>query len=130
MIHVKRLTKGMDLFKSIKNLCEENNIQAGVILSGVGCVDRAIIRDADGVTKIELNEMLEIVSLNGTVSVERCHVHVAFSKVGLNVIGGHLCEGCLVNTVCELVIMELGNYKFGKVFDENTGYNELKIEKR
>ena len=126
--HVFRLTKGSDLMFSIKDFCAKKNILAGTILCSVGCVDEAKIRCANGKDIIELTEPLEIVSLNGTVSKERCHIHCAFSKVDLSVIGGHLCEGCLVNTTCELIILELVDFRFGKEFDKSTGYNELKIE--
>ena len=88
--HAFRLTKGMDLFGEIKSFCERNNILAGTVLSSVGCVDQARIRCADGKTVIELSEPLEIISLNGTVSKNRCHLHASFSKVDLSVIGGHL----------------------------------------
>ena len=46
----RRLHRGDDLLLSIKAICRENHIAAGVILSGVGCLTRAVLRDADGVT--------------------------------------------------------------------------------
>jgi hypothetical protein len=64
----------------------------------------------------------------GTVSKDRLHLHISLSKADLSTIGGHLVEGCLVNTTCELVIIELENFAFSKVFDETTGYNELLIK--
>lgn len=39
-----------------------------------------------------------------------------------------MCEGCLVNTTCELVLLELDDYTFMEEFDQNTGYDELKIK--
>ena len=45
----RRLHRGDDLLLSIKAICRENHIAAGVILSGVGCLTRAVLRDADGV---------------------------------------------------------------------------------
>ena len=64
-------------------------------------------------------------SLNGTVSARRCHIHIALSKGDLSTIGGHLCSGCVVNTTCELVIGELPGVDFGVEQDEETGYDEL-----
>ena len=127
--YVLRLTNGQDLYKSIFEYCKMNDIKAGVVASGVGCVSRAKIRDASGVNIQTINEPLEIVSLMGTVSSHRLHLHISFSKEDLSVIGGHLVEGCIINTTCELVILELETYLFNKEFDENTGYNELKITK-
>ena len=123
--HCIRLTRGEDLLGSIRALCREKEIQAGVILSGVGCISRGKVRDASGVTLREIGEHCEIVSLNGTVSAARCHVHIALSKEDLSTIGGHLCLGCLVNTTCELVIGELPGIVFGAEEDGNTGYEEL-----
>ena len=128
MVCVARLTRGADLLNEIKTFCEENGIVAGVILSSVGCVSCAKIRVAGGKDIVEKNEPLEIISLNGTVSCERTHLHVAFSKTDLSVVGGHLVDGCVVNTTAEIVIMEIERVKFRKEFDPNTGYNELKIE--
>lgn len=41
----RRLHRGDDLLLSIKAICRENHIAAGVILSGVGCLTRAVLRD-------------------------------------------------------------------------------------
>ena len=124
-LHSLRLRRGTDLFRAIKDLCREKHIAAGVVLSAVGCISRGRIRDASGVTIREISDHCEIVSLNGTVSENRCHLHIALSKEDLSTIGGHLCEGCLINTTCELVVAELPGTAIEKEFDEETGYDEL-----
>ena len=123
-----RLRRGMDLLQSIEKYCKDNQIKAGVILSGVGCVTKGRVRDASGVTIVDIDEPMEIVSLMGTVSEKRCHLHVSFSKEDLTVIGGHLVIGCIINTTCELVIGELENCVFDVTFDEETGYDELIVK--
>ena len=123
--HSLRLRRGMDLMLSIKALCEEKSIAAGVVLSAVGCISKGRVRDASGVTIREITDHCEIVSLNGTVSRERCHLHIALSKEDLSTIGGHLCEGCIINTTCELVIAEIPGTRIDKEFDAETGYDEL-----
>lgn len=125
VVHSVRLHRGTDLLESIEALAREKNVKAGVVLSGVGCVTRARIRDASGVTIKEVCEDCEIVSLNGTVSSDRCHLHIALSREDLSTIGGHLCAGTVVNTTCELVIAELPEQKIDVEFDEETGYDEL-----
>ena len=100
-------------------------ILSGVVLSGVGCILRGRIRDASGVNIREITEHCEIVSLNGTVSRERCHIHIALSKEDLSTIGGHLCPGCIVNTTCEFVLGELPGIVYGVEEDPETGYDEL-----
>ena len=120
-----RLHRGEDLLNSIQQLCIEKNIACGTVLSGVGCISKGKVRDASGITIREINEDCEIVSLNGTVSAKRCHLHIALSKEDLSVIGGHLCEGCIINTTCELIIAEIPNIIIDVEDDPETGYDEL-----
>jgi len=124
-LHSIRLHRGDDLLNSIKNLAQEKQIKAGVVLSAVGCVLQARLRDASGVNIRDIGEHCEIVSLNGTVSENRCHLHLALSKEDLSTIGGHIVEGCIINTTCELVIGELPGQQIEVEFDEETGYKEL-----
>lgn len=126
--HSVRLRHGEDLLLSIRSLAEKKQIQAGVVLSAVGCISRGRVRDASGVTIREIPEHCEILSLNGTVSAKRCHLHIALSREDLSTLGGHLCVGCIVNTTCELVIAELPGQQFGVEQDPETGYDELIFE--
>ena len=128
--HCIRLKRGEDLMESIRQVCREKNIRAGVIRSGVGCILSGRVRDASGVNIREITEHCEIVSLNGTVSDRRCHVHIALSKEDLSTIGGHLCTGCIVNTTCELVIGELPAICYEQEQDTETGYDELIFVKK
>ena len=123
--HSLRLRRGADLIQSIKALCAEKHIAAGVVLSAVGCISKGRVRDASGVTIREISEHCEIVSLNGTVSEKRCHLHIALSREDLSTIGGHLCEGCIINTTCELIIGEFSGIAYGVEEDPGTGYDEL-----
>ena len=123
--HCIRLKRGEDLLESIKAVCAEKKIAAGIVLSGVGCISSGRVRDASGVRIREIAEHCEIVSLNGTVSAVRCHIHIALSKEDLTTIGGHLCSGCIVNTTCELVIGELPGVAYDEEADVETGYDEL-----
>lgn len=121
----KRLHRGDDLLLSIRHLAKEHRIAAGVILSSVGCISQGRVRDASGIRIRDITEHCEILSLNGTVSQNRCHLHIALSKEDLSAIGGHLCEGCIINTTCELVIGILEPWEIDVEFDPETGYDEL-----
>ena len=123
--HCIRLHRGEDLLESIRKVCREKDIRAGVLLSGVGCLLRGRVRDASGVNIREITDHCEIVSLNGTVSKQRCHVHIALSFEDMRTVGGHLSVGCIINTTCELVIGELPGVAFGVEEDPETGYDEL-----
>ena len=128
--HCVRLHRGEDLLESIRQVCREKHIQAGVILSGVGCLLRGRVRDASGVSIREIADHCEIVSLNGTVSAQRCHIHIALSFEDLNTVGGHLSTGCIINTTCELVIGELPGIYYGVEEDPETGYDELVFQEK
>ena len=125
--HVFRLRRGSDLLKALQEYARTRRIAAGTVVSGVGCVTRARVRDASGVTVRELNEPLELVSLMGTLSTARTHLHIALAREDLTVLGGHLMEGCIVNTTAEVVLLELDGVRFGAEWDGETGYDELAI---
>lgn len=128
--HAFRLHRGQDLKIELEKYVEENNIKAGVIVSCVGCLYEAVIRNAGGVESIKLNKKLEIVSVTGTFSQNGCHIHISVSDEDLKTYGGHLKDGCLVNTTAEIVILELEDYTFTREMDENTGYEELVIKEK
>lgn len=119
-----RLRRGDDLLLTIKELAQRERLLGAVVLSAVGCVSRARLRDASGVNIREIPEHCEIVSLTGTVSRARCHLHMSLSREDLTTLGGHVAPGCIINTTCELVLMETG-YEYGKEFDPETGYHEI-----
>ncbi len=122
-----RLKRGDDLLEGIRAVAQKHGLTAAYVGCCVGCVTQACIRDASGVTARQINENMEIVSLTGTVSQTRCHLHVAFAKQDLSTHGGHLLEGCIVNTTAEIVLCPLPGFRFGAIFDETTGYHELEI---
>ncbi|BCN29484.1 PPC domain-containing DNA-binding protein [Anaeromicropila herbilytica] len=128
--HCFRLRRGEDLYLSLKSYVSKNNIKAATIISAVGCVSRACLRDASGVNIRAIEEHMEIVSVIGTLSDNRVHLHASFSKEDLSTIGGHLVEGCVINTTAEIVLLEMPEYEFEKEYDEETGYNELVIHRR
>jgi predicted DNA-binding protein with PD1-like motif len=44
------------------------------------------------------------------------------------VVGGHLKEGCIIRTNCELVIGILENIQFSRKADFDTGFYELVVD--
>lgn len=127
--HVFRLKKGDDLKLSIEDYTKKFNINAGVIVSAAGCLYKSVIRNASGIKSIEINQDVEIVSITGTISCNGCHIHISVSDEELKTYGGHLKEGCLVNTTAEIVILELNEYSFNREMDNETGFKELVIKK-
>lgn len=129
-MYIFRLTKGMDLKKEIVKYCEEHNIKAGIIGACVGCCYCINFRLAGGKNFYHNVADYEIVSMTGTISEDGVHIHVSFSDDTGATVGGHLTEGCLVNSTAEIAIIEVDNYKLTRVMDEETGYKELVVEKR
>jgi len=120
-----RLKRGSDLKETIEKICIDNNVDTAVILSGVGCLYQVRIRLAKAEGFLEDRNDYEIVSLNGTVSKGQAHIHIALSDETGKTIGGHLSEGCLVNTTCELVMGVLKEYSSERQYDQETGYDEI-----
>ena len=123
-----RLKKGDDLRACIEEKCKD--INTAIILSGVGCLYKANFRLAKALDYINCEQDYEIVSLNGTISNGKAHIHIALADDKGNVIGGHLEKGCLINTTCEVVLGVLEEYESRREFDKNTGYDEIVFNKR
>lgn len=128
--HAIRLTKGMDLKVEIEKYAKEHNIEAGCIISAVGCLTKLTLRTAGAKSVETIEDDFEIVSATGTISKDGCHIHIAVSDDTLKTYGGHLKDGCIINTTVELVLLELNDYSFNREMDENTGYKELVIRRK
>jgi uncharacterized protein len=129
MYHAFRLIKGNDLKQEIEKYVIANNIKAGVILCCVGCVYEINIRLANGKDIFQKKGNYEIVSITGTLSMDGVHLHGSFSGTNGETIGGHLKEGCLINTTAEICLLEINDLKFTRIYDEMTGFKELDIKK-
>lgn len=129
MYHCFRLTKGKDLKKEIEKYAINNKV-SGVVLCAVGCLNKLTIRLADGKSILEKEGMFEIVSITGTLSKDGVHIHISVSDESGNTIGGHLKDGCIVNTTAEVILTIFDNIKFKRVYNKETGYNELVVKNK
>lgn len=130
MRHItKRLIPGELLKESIVQVVKENNIKAGVILAAVGGLENANIRvsklDNGDHPVLNVEGPLEVVSCMGTLSADGCHVHVSVADRQGRCYGGHLKDGCRVFVTIELVILAFDDITYGRVFDDETGFEEL-----
>jgi len=133
-IHAVRFSSGQDLRKEIEAFFQEKNIKAGIILTCVGSLKKAVLRmagaKADRQVVNKYAGPLEIVSLVGTLGEGGMHLHGSFSNEAGGVVGGHIKEGCIVETTAELVIGEPEDVVFKRDLDANTGFDELNIENK
>lgn len=125
--HAFRLTNGQDLKQEIVTYCKENKVEAGYICSLVGCLYEVNIRLAGAEKFFHKEEDFEIVSATGTLSMDGVHIHLSVSDCKGQTFGGHLSNGCYINTTCEVILCELDEYTFNRKHDEITGYKELII---
>jgi predicted DNA-binding protein with PD1-like motif len=127
-----RLKDGDLLKESIERLAEANGIKAGVLLSVVGSLKNAVLRMAGSTADNQIIKKwagdFEIVAGTGTFSADGCHLHAALSDKDGNVIGGHLKDGCVVNTTAEIVIGILEGVSFRRLHDAGTGFKELSVK--
>lgn len=123
----KRLLPGQDFKKEIESLAQEYAIDAGCVVSMVGSLKKATLRVADGKTVKSWNKRLEITGGTGTVSRSGCHIHVTLADEKGNAFGGHLKEDCIINTTAEIVLLVFENSQYERIFDKQTGYDELHI---
>ena len=128
-IHTKRLLPEQDLKKEILQLCEQSNITAGCIISSVGSLQTFSLRLADSNQTLTRDERVEIISLNGTVSKNGLHLHMSIAKANGAVFGGHLLEGNLIYTTCELIVLETNEFNFNRDIDPATTFKELIVTK-
>ena len=126
--------KPKELLKErIEQYCSEASIAAGCVVSGVGSLEKTVLRMADAVAgydpKKSWDEPVEIVSITGTVSKSGCHVHLSVSDKNGHVFGGHLTNGCVVNMTAEIVLLVFDDVEYKRELDPETKFNELTVQK-
>ena len=125
-----RLRSGQDLFDSIEVFVQENHVQAGCILSGVGSLTHAAFRLANSDAFSKFHGYFEIVSLTGTLSIHGSHLHISVAGEDGKTIGGHLGSGCRVYTTAEIIIALFDGVMYKREFAEDSGYEELVVYKK
>jgi predicted DNA-binding protein with PD1-like motif len=124
-----RLKPNQDLRQSLKIFVQEQNIEAGFILTAIGSLKQASIRFAEQEISTVLNDKFEILSLNGTLANTGVHLHIAIADRAGKTIGGHLDNGCIIYTTAEIVIGASEEFSFTRTVDQQTGYKELEVIK-
>ncbi|MCQ8904400.1 MAG: DUF296 domain-containing protein [Methanothermobacter sp.] len=113
-----RLEPGMDLMEEMRAAEED-----GVVVTGIGSLHRVRIRTADE-SDLMVGGPLEILSLQGTISRDGVHLHIAVADSEGRVTGGHLRGDCPVRTTAEVAVIPYTGV-LRRVMDRRTGYREL-----
>jgi len=98
-----KLERGRDLLISLQEMAKKEN-KAGYILSVVGNLSKARIRCPGKKQSNLITNTLEIISLNGTIDPNRCHLHISFSDGNCNIWAGHLEEGTIILKTADMLI--------------------------
>lgn len=132
-IVVARVEHGEDLLEALQKLCQDCDIQNGVILSGFGTLEYASFF---GVQSTEYpppdfyrwrkKEGYEITNFTGVIANYQVHSHLTISTED-KAVGGHMEKGCKVLTLAEVVIMKLDNIKLIRIVDPKVKQNLLQV---
>jgi predicted DNA-binding protein with PD1-like motif len=127
--HCLRLTPGQDLKRELDALMANQQWSAACIITGIGSLSSVSIRYANVAQAVTLNEPLEIISLDGTLSCDGSHIHILVADGRGVSSGGHLKEGAVIRTTAEIVLGVLPNWNFSRRIDSATGFEELDIKR-
>lgn len=127
--HAFRLLPGTDLKKGIQHYITAENIQAAAMISCVGSLKFTRLRLAGAKDFFEQEGKQEILSLCGTLAIKGSHLHLCLADNTGKTVGGHLSDGCIINTTAEIVLAELPHFVFERKPDETTGFDELSVQK-
>ena len=98
-----KLQTGRDLLISLQEMAKKEN-KAGYILSVVGNLSKAKIKCPGKKQSTIIKNSLEIISLNGAINPNSCHLHISFSDMNCNVWAGHLEEGTIILKAADMLI--------------------------
>ena len=108
---VVRLNPGEDVLLSLRAAVQESGITHGLILSGVGSLDRYHVHVVK-TTNMPPGDVFfagegpfDILTLTGAILDGRVHAHITFSNTE-KALGGHLEEGCQVLTFSVVTLAE------------------------
>ncbi len=129
-----RLDRGEDVLTSIEAAAKANDIHTGVVISGIGTLDRArlhYITDTGYPPKDEFVEYegpIELLSLDGIVAEYVPHLHTCISIKDKTYMG-HLEPGSRVLYLAEIAIARLEDVRLCRRPHSETGLNELQLAK-
>jgi predicted DNA-binding protein with PD1-like motif len=143
-IVMARIPIGVDLHAAIVEVAARADIRKGLILSGIGALQRAVFRNLKVFPQeypvepkdriyLEVEGPLEILSLNGYIVPRRdgkTHVHAHFSASAVKgesvvVYGGHLDTGTITHVKAAVTLCPLTDLPMGKKWVEERKTEDL-----
>jgi uncharacterized protein len=128
--HAFRLHPGQDLKSELTRFIQEKELGACAVVTCVGSLTRANLRFANEPSGSVVEGPLEIISLVGCGGKGSWHLHLSVSDKEGRMTGGHLMHGSTVRTTAEIVLVELTELEFERADDPETGYKELRVDRK
>jgi predicted DNA-binding protein with PD1-like motif len=126
-VHIVRLHPNEDVRLKLSEFVRNSHLQAGYIISCIGTLKQAAVRLANhNETKI-WKENFELIALTGTLAPDGNHLHITIADKDGNAKGGHIADGCIVDTSVEIIIGEATDLIFKRETDTETTYKELNV---
>ena len=123
-IHILGLDQGDYVLESICRLIKEKDIRQGIVLSGIGTLDRCVIHmvTTTGYPPVEHfasweDQPLELPSIQGIIASGTPHLYIVISDRE-KAYGGHLEEGCRILYLGEVAILELDDNHMRRIPNE------------
>jgi len=142
-----RAKPNADLLKAIEQAMELEGIQAGVIVSGLGALKKAVFRNLKWFPKnypvtppdrlyLEVERPMELVSLMGWIAPKKgdgveIHAHFSASTVENDTVvtlGGHLTEGTICGIKVVIAILVLADARVYAAEDPKTQTFDIYFE--
>jgi predicted DNA-binding protein with PD1-like motif len=126
-----RLDQGEDVLASIEAVARKQDIHTGVVLSGIGTLDRARLHHITTTGYPSVNEFpeyegpIELVSVQGIIADYTPHLHTCIS-IREQTYMGHLEPGCRVLYLAEIAIGRLEGVRLRRVVNPETGIGQLR----
>lgn len=126
-----RVDRGEDLLKSIVKAVEDTQLDTGIVVSGVGSLLKArihMVSSNDFPPRddfLDFDGPLEIVALQGIIADRQPHLHITITNREFKSFSGHLEEGCLILSICEVAIAKVQDPKLTRTVFSGTQVGKL-----
>lgn len=125
-----RLDRGEDVLRSVEAAARERDIHTGVVLSGIGTLERARLHHITHTGYPSTNAFpeyegpIELLSMDGIIADHQPHLHTCIS-IKESTYMGHLEPGCIVLYLAEIAIARLEGIRLCRRAHPDTGIGQL-----
>lgn len=128
-----RLDPGDDVLECVEKVAREEDIQTGVIVSGIATFDRArwhSISTTDFPPEdrfFEIEGPIEVSGIHGIIADYKPHLHFTCANYNTKqVVAAHLEPGCKTLYLTELLIIKIGNLNLTRRLNQKLKVVQLK----